>query len=78
MACKHRLSLLKGEQKMLADPSQADDLATVAQWADQAGFPPLFEQLDNAEAEVARAQRDVKKMKKRIEECMTHGISRES
>ena len=76
-ACKHRLAFLKGDQKMLADPSQADQLATVVQWANQAGFPALLQQLADAEAQVSRAQRDVKKMKKILEEGMTHGLRRE-
>ena len=75
--CKHRLAFLKGDQKMLADPSQADQLATVFQWAQQADFPALLQQLADAEAQVSRAQLDVKKMKKILEEVMTHGLRRE-
>ena len=76
-ACKHRLALLKGDQKMLANLSQADQLATVVQWADEAGFPALLQQLDGAEAQFTRAQGEVKKMKQILEEAMTHGLRRE-
>jgi len=74
-ACKHRLSLLKGDQKMLADPSQANELATVVEWASKVGFSNLIQRLDEAEAELSRVQREVKKGKKRLEESMTHGLS---
>ena len=77
-ACKHRLSLLKGDKKMLADPSQANQLATVVEWANQVGFSNLLQQLDAAEAELSRLQREVKKAKKRLEESMTHGLNRSS
>jgi hypothetical protein len=77
-ACKHRLSFLKGDQKMLANPSQADQLATVVQWSEQAGFPSLLQQLDAAKADVNRAQSEFKMMKQRIEESMNHGLSRDS
>ena len=76
-ACKHRLALLKGDQNMLADPSQADQLATVVDWAVQAGFPALLQQLSDAEAQVSRAQREVKNMKKILEDGMTRGLRRE-
>jgi len=76
--CKHRLAFLKGDKNMLADPSQAELLAQLKQNVDVSGFPTLFQQLDAAEAEVRRFQSEVKKLKKRIEEGMTHGLSQES
>ena len=78
MACKHRLSLLGGDQSMLADPSQTKELATVVEWANQVGFPDLLQQLETAEAEVVHAQRQVKKLRKRIGDSMAHGLSRGS
>lgn len=76
--CKHRLALLRGDKSMLAAPSQAEDLAKIAQWAEQTGFAALFQQLDTAEAEVSHAQLELKKLKKRIEESMTRGLKCQS
>ena len=76
--CKHRISLLKGDLNMLADPLQADDLATVVKWSDRSGFSTLLQELDTAEAQVSFARSELKKVKEKFEEKMTHGLSRES
>lgn len=63
---------------MLANSSQAEQLAQIKLYAEASDFPALLQQLDTAEAEVSRFQREVKKLKKRIEEGMTHGLCHES
>jgi hypothetical protein len=76
MVCKHRLGILRGDKSMLAVPSQAENLAKITQWAEQTGFSSLLQQLDTAEVEVAHAELELKKLKKRIEENMTRGLKR--
>jgi len=61
---------------MLANLSQIDQLATVIQWADQVGIPSLLQQLDAAESRVYRAQCDIKKIKKILEEGLALGLRR--
>lgn len=77
-ACKHRLGFLNGAPSLLADPNQAQQLATVAQWAEQAGFPAMLQGLDEAENQVATAQMNVKRLRKQLGEAMTHGFRPES
>lgn len=73
-ACKHRMTLLSGDPKLLADPSQAKDLQTVAQWARDAGLETMLKELAEAEAQVAKAQRVVKKIKTTLGDGMNEGF----
>jgi uncharacterized Zn finger protein len=77
MVCKHRLAILHGDKSILAVSSQAEDLAKIAQWAEQTGFSALLQQLAAAEVEVSHAQLELKELKRRIEKSMTRGLKRQ-
>lgn len=76
VVCRHRLALLRGDESMLADPSQAGLLCTVVEWSKVAGFWTALEELDVAEAMADRAREEVKRIKKRIAYGMIHGLRR--
>ncbi len=73
-ACKHRLALLRGEEEMLFDRSQAKELASVLDWVKQTDFPVLTRQLSDAEEKLGLAQRDLARLKKTVSSAMATGL----
>ncbi|MDD5451759.1 MAG: SWIM zinc finger domain-containing protein [Desulfovibrionales bacterium] len=69
--CKHRIALLAGDAKMLANPEQVTDMQRVAEWAKQAGIHQACKEIAEAQSEVARAQEKVKKLKRVLLERIT-------
>jgi len=69
--CKHRIALLAGDAKMLADTQQVGDMQRVNEWAKQAGIREVCENIAEAEREVARSEEEVKRLKKILLELIT-------
>lgn len=74
MLCKHRVALLKGDAEMLANPDQLDDLMKITTWAKQVGLDDILNRLFDTELKVINAQDKLKKMRKQIEQSLTHGF----
>jgi hypothetical protein len=69
--CKHRIALLAGDARILANPEQVTDMQRVAEWAKQARIHEACKEISEAEEEVARAQEKVKKLKRVLLERIT-------
>ena len=72
--CRHRLAFLRGDERMLFDRGQRDDLRTVLDWDEASAFTNLVKKLDEAERVQARAKREIAEIKKKIEAGMEQGL----
>lgn len=78
--CKHKLALLKGDSKMLYDPTQEKLLQDVLT---SKAYPTLKRSLDTYETELAEIEREMAKLKEREKKLktefaygLTHGRKR--
>jgi hypothetical protein len=79
--CKHKLALLKGETKLLYQPS---DETVLKQILSSRAYPALKERLDAYEAELMIVEREMAKLKDREKKLktglayeLTHGRKRD-
>jgi hypothetical protein len=66
--CKHKWKLLHGDESMLFDPSQAEELKTVVSWASASGLEDLYKKVEQYEKELHNIERIQKKDMARTKE----------
>lgn len=68
--CKHKIGMLRGDESLLAKPSQISLLNELRAIIASSDYPALLSEFDMAEAELAKAQDRVKKLRSAIEKKM--------
>jgi uncharacterized Zn finger protein len=72
--CKHVGTFLAGDSSLLADPSEAPTLASVAEWAAATGYESRCSELTQLEMEIEKAKAKVKRMKTQLWQELYRGL----
>ena len=68
--CKHKLSLLRGDEKMLFSLGQEGLLQEVQEWVKKSGYAELLLQIRKAESDLEDAQKQLAGLNRKIELLM--------
>jgi len=71
--CKHKRAFINGDESMLADRNQANELRTVTEWLQGSEIVAAEADLTRVEAEKARIAREEKKLKSRLAALLDGG-----
>jgi DNA ligase (NAD+) len=74
LACKHRLVLASGDQRMLYDQGQNELLSTAASWAQSSELVTLLEDAESAAMEVEAAKNALRSLKMQMGRTMVSGL----
>jgi hypothetical protein len=72
--CKHKMRIIKGHEDVLHDESQAEDLASIADFFQQEEFIKMRSEMTKAEEALGKAEENVKQIRKKIALAMKNGI----
>jgi hypothetical protein len=76
--CKHKLALLQGDESILFDSSQRDQLTTALGWVRSTSIPSLLDELKQAEKtseqQISHAKKTLSAVKHRIGRLLTEGV----
>lgn len=68
--CKHKTAILSGDESILFDPSQSDDLAQIQERIKDTELPALSAKLEAARADVEKAKRRAVRARTQLEKAM--------
>ena len=74
LACKHRLILASGDQRMLYDQGQKEQLGTAASWAQSSELVTLLEDAESATLAVEAAKSSLRSLKMQMGRTMVSGL----
>ena len=66
--CRHKLSLLAGDNRMLSDQKKQPDLEEVQHWLKDTRIPKLLSELRKTEKELERTKKRLSDLKRDIEQ----------
>lgn len=72
--CKHKWQLLNGNEKMLADASQADELNIIKELAIERGIDKLYKKVDDLENQKKELAKIQKKEKDRLKKVFSKKV----
>jgi len=72
--CKHKLALIRGDSSILIDDNEDHNFIHVKEWIKNSAFSQLIIEHDLAEKTIVEKQKELKKIKDRIELAMRKGI----
>jgi hypothetical protein len=72
--CKHKLALIRGDSSILMDLNENDNFINVKEWIKNSAFSQLIIEHDLAEKALAEKQKELKRIKDKIEVAMRRGI----
>ena len=72
--CKHKLALIRGDSSILIDDNEHYNFINVKEWIKNSAFSQLIIEFDLAEKGLAEKQKELKKIKDRLEVAMRRGI----
>lgn len=71
--CKHKLALLRGDEAMLFDPTEAQQLREVIALVQKTAYPGLLDEIHQAELALAKAKKVVDQSRKLLEKALKEG-----
>jgi len=72
--CKHKLALIRGDLSILMDGNEDYNIIIIKDWIEKSPFYQLIIEHDLAEKALAEKQKELKKIKDRLEVAMRKGI----
>ena len=72
--CKHKLALIRGDSSILMDGNEDFNFINVKEWIKKSAFSQLIIEHDLAEKALAEKQKELKKIKDKLELAMRKGM----
>jgi hypothetical protein len=72
--CKHKLALIRGDSSILMDGNEDYNIINVKEWIKNSAFSQLIIEHDLTEKAIAEKQKELKKIKDKLELAMRKGI----
>jgi uncharacterized Zn finger protein len=71
--CKHKLALLQGDEAMLFNPSESQQLRELSSLVQKTAYPKLLDEIHQAELALTKAKKLVDRNKKLLEKAFKEG-----